>query len=166
MIIFALDPGGTTGWAKCVLEEEADSIDEQGNLRTKRVGHFSSDQIGPGSHHMRLWEILGELVGQTQELHLVVESFQYRQSDANRTGTVLVSLEYIGIAKLFALLHPERVRYQEQTPAEGKGFVTDTKIRRLGLWTPGMPHAMDAMRHLIYYQVVRLKDYSYIDKWK
>lgn len=166
MIILALDPGGTTGWAKCTLEEVPDSIDAAGNLHVKRRGVFSWGQMGPHSHHLELQALLETAMSETQELHLVTESFQFRQFDGNRTGVVLVSVEYIGVARLFALQHPDRVLFTQQTPAEAKGFVTDVKIKKLDLWTPGLPHAMDAMRHLIYYQVARLQDYSYVHMWK
>jgi hypothetical protein len=32
----------------------------------------------------------------------------------------------------------------------GKGFVSDDKIKRAGLWYTGNKHAMDATRHLLY----------------
>lgn len=166
MIIFALDPGGTTGWARCKIVELADTISEDGVLRTKRHGEYKSGQLEGGAHHKILWDKLAELLQETDELHIVVESFQFRQFDNKRDGIVLVSLEYIGVARLFHMMHPDRTKLVMQTPAEGKTFVTNDKIRAIGLWSPALPHAMDAMRHLLYYQVIRLKDYSFIDKWR
>lgn len=35
-----------------------------------------------------------------------------------------------------------------QSPSNAKGVFTDERIRRAGLWVPGRPHAVDAIRHL------------------
>lgn len=35
-----------------------------------------------------------------------------------------------------------------QSPSNAKGVFTDERIRREGLWVPGRPHAVDAVRHL------------------
>jgi len=41
------------------------------------------------------------------------------------------------------------VRLVRQSPASGKGVVTDARLRNWGLWQVGQPHANDALRHLI-----------------
>jgi hypothetical protein len=165
MLIVALDPGGTTGWACCEIKEVAQSIDERGSLRVNEDYVYTAGQIGPEQHHKKLWDALLDWRDSTQHLHLVVESFQFRQG-RQRANIVLDSLEYIGVAKLFATMNTSRVSIALQTPASAKGFVSDSKIKRLGLWRPGAPHANDATRHLLYYQVNVLHDYSFLDRWK
>lgn len=166
MIIVGLDPGGTTGWAVCKVSEEPKSMDDKGKLKVETTHEFTAGQVGPEDHHLALWNFLADRLYETNDLHLVVENFLFRQGDAHRTGTVLVSLEYIGVAQLFADTYPDKVKMTRQTPASAKSFVTDSKIKRLDLWIPGKPHAMDALRHVIFYQVNRLHDYTYIDNWR
>lgn len=144
--IIALDPGGTTGWATFTLTEDAVH------------GAFDWGQMGPDEHHRELWNLLGMM--HTEEYDIVCESFEYR--NASRAGLVLVSKEYIGITKLFVedrlatdssgSLH---VTYTEQTASKAKGFVKNSHLKRLGLWSSKHAdrHAMDAMRHLIFYLV-------------
>ena len=36
-----------------------------------------------------------------------------------------------------------------QKPADAKTFSTDEKLRELGWWLPGHPHANDSLRHLL-----------------
>lgn len=38
-----------------------------------------------------------------------------------------------------------------QTPAEAKAFSTDKKLRTVGWYNPGLPHARDASRHALLY---------------
>ena len=145
--IIALDPGGTTGWAVW----QGDQIN---------VGHW-----GPDDHHLTLFDNLGFY--QTSEYHIVCESFEYRQHA--RANVNLVSKEYIGIVKLFQQERMSKLPNQYvkfQTAAQAKGFVTDSKIKASHLWTPGMRHAMDAMRHLIYYDIFALGNKSWLDQWK
>jgi hypothetical protein len=66
-----------------------------------------------------------------------------------------MSREYIGVTKLF---HQERMfklgqKLILQNASQAKGFVSDKRIKDLGLWSPGWRHAMDGYRHLIYYMV-------------
>jgi hypothetical protein len=134
--IIALDPGGTTGWASYT-----DFTDE-------RLAKFACGQIGPDEHHEELFsDVL--LAGTGYEVEIVCESFEYR--NANRPGLVLLSKEYIGVAKLSATMFSRP--YTEQTASKAKGFVRDSHIKKLGLWSVGNKHAMDAMRHLIYYMI-------------
>lgn len=89
------------------------------------------------------------------ELIIVCESFQFRQGK-QRAGIVLDSCEYIGVVKLFyqqrkkSLPNSFQLDLRMQTAAQAKTFVTDDKIKKLGLWAPGQKHAMDAMRHLLF----------------
>jgi hypothetical protein len=144
--ILALDPGGTTGWALLKGQQ------------------YSIDQIGPGEHHLGLWQLMADINANSDEFIIVCESFEFRQGK-QRAGIVLVSKEYIGIVKLFGAVHPE-VRVVFQTAAQAKAFVTDEKIKALNLWSPGNGHAMDAMRHLLTFQVQRLKRHDIIQKWR
>lgn len=131
--IIALDPGGTTGWATLTIDLK------------KRTHEFKSGHLGPQKHHNSLMVLLENQ--HVRDTYVVSESFEFRQRA--RDNLVLVSLEYIGVTKLFC--ETRDVPLFMQTAAMGKGFAKDVHIKKLGLWTPGYKHAMDAMRHLLYF---------------
>lgn len=132
MDVFALDPGGTTGWAEWV----------QGKYR---IGH-----LGPKEHHKELFELLNRKKPDV----VVSESFEYRRGQ--RDHVELVSREYIGIGKLWCRLNDRKMVLQ--TAASAKTFVTDERLSDCGLLL--MPrtiwpnqHMNDAMRHLVFYLI-------------
>jgi hypothetical protein len=136
--ILSFDPGGTTGVAFSYMEDDEFK--------------FRSLQIGPHEHHQELWELLSNYAYgyDLPSLEIVCESFEYR--NMSRKGLELISKEYIGIIKLFCSLHGIKLIFH--TASAAKHFVTDDKIKALDLWTPGKPHAMDGMRHLLKHMVV------------
>ncbi len=91
---------------------------------------------------------------------IVYESFLYQRRDK----VDLRPVEAIGVIKLYA----ERTSTPilSQTPAQGKRFWTDKKIKKLGLWEPGEPHAMDALRHLLYFRAFKLNDETLLERLK
>lgn len=142
-LYLAFDPGGTTGWASLRFK-----IDDEYNVEGRP--EWKTGQIGPHQHHGELWTMLWDLNDKPDEFFLITESFEYR--NRARAGLVLDSVEYIGVMKLFCAITREDL--YKQTAAMGKGFVKDENIKKLGLWSPGNKHAMDAMRHLIYFIVM------------
>jgi len=163
--IIALDPGGTTGWAMW-----QDTTIMAGADLGWPWNHFTCGQIGPEEHHDDLYILL-----ETQQTHpftVVCETFEFRQSDNHREGTNLMSREYIGVAKLFVRQRSfvkdgvAQVRYVPQSPSQGKGFVSDEKLKVMGLWVPGQKHARDALRHLVYYLVNKKHMHQLIKPWK
>jgi hypothetical protein len=152
--IVALDPGGTTGWAYW---------QDQPNPQNPSQPNFMVGQLGPQEHHQGLYQWLEHL--HVSDFTVVCESFEFRQQDVGtRMGINLMSREYIGVTKLFGQERNAPVVFQ--TAALGKGFVTDEKLKVMGLWWPGMKHAMDAMRHLIYYMVLKDGHKYLINSWK
>lgn len=131
--VLAFDPGGTTGWA----------------LYDRTDDSFWSGQMGPEDHHLELLDAIDLSCKDIDAFYLVTESFEYRNT--SRPGLVLASKEYIGIMKLYRQKHG--CNFTEQTASKAKGFVRDTHIKKLGLWSPGNKHAMDAMRHLIFFLI-------------
>lgn len=150
--IIALDPGGTTGWA---LWEQHLAI----HGTAKDV--WNVGQMGPEDHHSDLYAHLERC--HTHEFTVVCESFEFRQN-RQRDNINLMSREYIGVTKLFGQERSTPVVFQ--TAARAKGFVTDQKLKAMGLWWPGNKHAMDAMRHLITYMVQKERRYDLIESWK
>lgn len=147
--VIALDPGGTTGVAAVVYDVPID-VQEQ---------EFTTLHIGPHEHHADLWNKL-YLFRPTK---IVCESFEFRQNK-QRDNINLMSKEYIGLVKTFSAITNTPVVFQ--TAAIGKGFVSDEKLKAMGLWVPGKKHAMDAMRHLITYLVQKERRIELIESWR
>lgn len=151
LTVIALDPGGTTGWS--MFRAEVMPTPDGEELFNAR---WSQGQLGPHEHHDQLYGFLE--LQQTMQTYVICEGFEYR--NRARAGLVLVSKEYIGVAKLFCIRN--KVSYGEQTAAQGKGFVKDANIKKLGMWMPGKPHANDATRHLLWWLInaapVSIKD--------
>lgn len=130
MKIIALDPGFTTGVALF-----------DSNLDLK----YETTQV-QGIYGV--WDALH--MGAPYDL-IIYESFLYQHRDK----VDLRPVEAIGVIKLYAEV--KNIRTVSQTPATGKRFWTDPKIKKLGLWQPSQVHGMDAMRHLLYYMAFELK---------
>jgi hypothetical protein len=142
MIIIAIDPGGTTGWA---------TYDNQLGEPRWRCG-----QMGPADHHIELMAMLE--TWHTQDFVLIGERFDFRGDD--RSDINLMAREYIGVMKLFA--QDRGVDVVWQWPFEGvgtKSFIQPSNLRNLGVWVAGGAnkwiHAMDAYRHLLYYMTAK-----------
>ncbi len=123
----ALDPGVTTGWAYLV------------DGRVKGCGQLEqSDKLSRVFHLLTTFE--PEVI--------VCETFTYQRRDKVDLTPKMVE----GVIRLWAEL--EGAALFMQTPAMAKKFFSDNKLKALGLWRTNQRHAMDAMRHLMYYLVV------------
>lgn len=173
--LLSLDPGGTTGWAEALWWPEP-FTSTLPPLHSLDQIKFSSGQISNGAeeHHLDLWNFLEgkwgwwEIHDEAPPLVVVCESFEFRQHITNthaKTKVELISKEYIGLLKLFALQYSQVIVFF-QTASAAKTLVSDEKIKILDLWTPGQPHANDAMRHLLRHMVVTMRMRSPItDRW-
>jgi hypothetical protein len=132
--ILALDPGVTTGWSY------------YNGTRVLQSGQFKGS-------HLKFEGHLSEWASET----IVYERFQYQRRDK----VVLYPVEVIGVIKLYA--EKWGVSLFEQTPSQAKNLWTDDKLKTLGLWIPGKPHAMDATRHLLYHLVVTKGDREWLE---
>jgi hypothetical protein len=163
LCIIGLDPGGTTGWATYNANVMRHVVDPDQAVGTWEFfdERWNSGEIGPGPHYITLWDLLG--LKRAQNFIIVCESFEYRHNQ--RDNVVLVSLEYIGVAKLFAEMEPQTpttpINLVLQTAATGKSFwypkIRGTerrdasKLKAVGLYSPGHVHANDATAHLLHF---------------
>jgi hypothetical protein len=140
MRVVVLDPGGTTGWS-----------------RWSDNGGVSWGQIGPKPHHLELEKFLfqslymDDYVG--NKMVVVCERFDNRGNAAAE----LVSLEYIGIVRLFCKKTDTRLidtqdagSMKEWCKSNGVKYA---KLKATGLYVPGQPHATDSNGHLLSYLV-------------
>ena len=139
--IVALDPGGTTGYAMITFHDDVVPYS------------FNCGMFRSLNHHKELYDALG--MWHVDDYEIVCESFEYR--NASRPGLELVSVEYIGVMKLFC--QERNIQFHMQSASQGKvrdkptAFVKSENLKRLGLWSPSQVHAMDAYGHLLYYLI-------------
>lgn len=132
--LVALDPGGTTGVAEYV------------------AGRINAWQLDVPLHHKNLYNYLDN----HRPEKVICESFTYRRMDK----VDLIPVEYIGVARLWCIQTGTPLVLQ--TPSQAKKFFDDTKVKGVGLWQPGQPHANDAIRHLLYFLTFTIKDPNYL----
>ncbi len=143
--IIALDPGGTTGWGTYSFN----SVPVPNDIGYEVYDEtFACGQLGPREHYDELYALL-ELM-HVQDTLVVCEAFQqYR----DRNNVDLISVEYIGVVKLFCQQRGIPIYFQASS--EGKigksSFVRPENLKLLHLWSGGQRHAMDAYGHLLCY---------------
>ena len=146
--IVALDPGGTTGWAYVDIRDDGTLEFHHGMLESQNHHNELRDLL-----YGLLYNLEGHRV--VEYYNIVCESFEYR--NASRPGLELVSVEYIGVMKLFC--QEFNIPYHMQSASQGKirdkptAFVKPDNLKKLGLWSPNMIHAMDAYGHLLYFLI-------------
>lgn len=147
----AYDPGGTTGWAHVWLPTACLAPGGPSILQSIEfeVGQLAGSDRRQGRG---LATQLGDFVGP-----VVIEDFILRKFSAGRD--LLAPVRMIArIEQIIELLleygyEPEDrgrvLRVYKQLPALAKSTCTDERMRRWGIWTPGKPHANDALRHAV-----------------
>lgn len=132
VLVLALDPGETSGYAYGVVED----------------GRFEFRRAGQGEYsEAELWFLLESI----SPLYLIAEGFDFRQKA--RDGLVLYSRNLLGVCELWAEICDRE--YIEQSAAKGLSFFTDAKLSKMGCDSKGLPHARDATRHLMNYMFFR-----------
>jgi len=120
-IVIALDPGVTTGVA--IVENE----------------QYEFAQLDGNLHDM--YEYLYDVSPD----EVAYEEFQYRPEQKH---ALLYSAEVIGVIKCYCQDKYINDKYK-YPPSRTMKFWTDAKLKKLGLWQPGLGHAMDALRVLL-----------------
>lgn len=126
--VVAFDPGVTDGFASGLIDI------------TTGFMEVAADQ--------QKWTV-GELYTWLQETKpdaIIHERFTYR--NRSRKGLVLESRNKIGVIQLYCEQNPE-VHTHKQMPADAMTYFTDKELRANGVYRIKMPHANDAMRHLL-----------------
>ena len=123
--ILSFDPGGTTGM--CLIRYNKNEL----NLSLLA-------QISDG--HMGFYDnLVGVPGGYGTPTTIVSEKWVEHDVDgADRTPLVIEGIQYA--------FWPDQVVYQ--TP-DMKHMISDDLLKEIGVWTPGKPHQMDALRHAL-----------------
>lgn len=146
-IIFAIDPGGTTGWATAFIEHGVF------NRYTWSCGQIRS--LGPGVASVQhgeqqavhaLMQNIEEFVDDYRT-HIVVEDFIVQNGTMDRSLLSPVRLT----AALFDRLHSSDREYSFylQSPSNAKNTFSDDYLKRKIMYPKGKQHARDAIRHLL-----------------
>lgn len=132
--LLAFDPGGTTGYYLATYSADGE-IDPGG----RRCG-----QLDKPKHYVALTTLL--LDSLTEHPHLTVVAEDYRPDFARAQN--YIALEYIGVLEAFCRTH--LISFERQG-RDIKDFWTTEKLRKVGFWPVGQPHAQDAARHWLAY---------------
>lgn len=125
----AIDPGGTTGF--CTAIEAPKNVPMSFLLKAFQLPDDCED----------LWNRLADLKPDV----IVCESFEYRQR--SRAGLDLTPVKLIGIVELYEA--KSGCKLYMQTAAKGKGYYTDVLLKKYDFYKRGLPHGMDALRHML-----------------
>lgn len=148
--LLAYDPGGTTGWARVWLPTA--SLAPKGSVLGAL--EFEVGQI-EGSDRIQGKELarqLGAFDGP-----VVIEDFVLRKfsRDQDLLAPVRMTARIKQIIELLCQYGYEKEDQHrvlpvfKQQPSLAMSTCTDDRMRRWGLWTPGKPHANDALRHAV-----------------
>jgi hypothetical protein len=127
-LTLSYDPGITTGWC---LFRELDLLD---------AGQFA----GLDFVHYQ------EMESRYKPAQVVCENYRvYAHRAAQHVGSDVPVAQILGVIKYVCLVTGTPLHLQMAFQA--KGFVTDQRLRMLGLFREGQPHATDAIRHTVYW---------------
>lgn len=132
-VVLCLDPGETTGWA----------LFDDGLL-------IECGQENTGRHPAYMAEFIYTF--QPEPNTLVYEEYRIRGNKVREhIGSEVVTIQHIGVIR--AVADDLGVELVKQSAGMAKGFATDTKLRRWGLYQVNQRHANDAIRHGVYYHL-------------
>lgn len=161
--IFALDPGGTTAWARGVVKDEG--------TVAERIEHRELD--GSFTYTHPDWMVQARVIAREWAefrrlchnaglpAYFVCEDFILtRMKSSNRVGLypVWIAAAVVGyrngLADAYELggygpAAPIETVWQQ--PGQAKGFCTDDRLRDFGLWVRGKEHERDAWRHFAFF---------------
>jgi hypothetical protein len=125
--VLSVDPGVTTGYC-------------YGNVEGGKLTYYPFQIVDDVDD---LWARLQKF----DPKYIVIEDFEFR--GGARKGLNIFPVQLIGVARLYSL-HPKTdCALFVQKAATGKGYYTDAILKQRGLYKRGLPHGMDASRHLL-----------------
>ena len=123
----SLDPGGTTGYAICDIN----------NVNSVSIA-WDQATMNPAE--------LTELLEAVNPDEIICEDFEYR--NRARAGLDLTPPKLIGVVQLYC---SKGCPLHMQKAAVGKGHYSDRRLKTQGMYRRGTPHGRDALRHLLHW---------------
>jgi hypothetical protein len=141
--VFAVDPGGVTGWAWAKVEGGVIVDSRRGQVECRRDEIKGTDRI------LNLMRYANDVCPLNA---IVVEDFILRLGTKDRSllspVRLTAMLEY-GLSVDSDLM--DLLPIVLQSPSDAKSTITDDRLKLAGMWIRGLPHARDATRHLLLY---------------
>lgn len=162
--ILAMDPGTTTGlaWGLIKLDEQDDMNSFQVVQRDLKMvsqvpadegDDFWTEEFNAAKVIANKWldlQFRWNMMGISyQRMFFVFEDFVLRpghQHSSVRTGLSPVRITALVMGMLAG--HSPLPNYVPQQPGTAMSKATNDRLKANKLWIPGMPHGMDALRHL------------------
>lgn len=140
--VLGFDPGGTTGWGFLSFHIDAllPNYDMFDGMQFDCGQIYGDDE----QQSVELRKFIDEHLGP-----IVVEGFVLRKfsRDPDLLSPVRMGSRISLLAEIKNRADPFPIF--EQQPSMAMATATDDRMRDWGLWTPGQPHANDAIRHCI-----------------
>lgn len=135
-ILLCLDPGHTTGYSVF----KAGCFVEAGQIGTVA----SDDSI--------YWDRVSELFSRVKPTEVVMEDYRvYSHKLERHSFSRVPTLRLIGAIDF--ICHQSGIPVHYQMATQAKGFITDEKLKKYGLYDQGQRHSRDSMRHGLYYMI-------------
>lgn len=142
-LVLCLDPGETTGWALFADGELDDCGQEPTGSEPALMADFINSKVAE-YHSVLDWPSGVE--------HIVYEEYRIRGSKAKQhVGSEVVTIQHIGVIR--ATADQLGIPLVKQSAGMAKGFASDEKLRRWGLYQTNKRHANDAIRHGVYWHL-------------
>ena len=81
--------------------------------------------------------------------YIIIEDFEFRRGKRSAGGLELFPVEMKGVARLYSMVAKHQCAAFIQRAAQGKSYYTNEVLKQNELYIRGIPHAMDASRHLL-----------------
>lgn len=138
--VWAFDPGETTGWCHLSVHNEEVGCFNCGEADLNGIGNLLYDNPA--------------LKTAVQKQDLIETAFVVEKYVMNSKITQSPwSLETTGLIRYFANVY--HIGLVSQTPSQAKNLISNDIIKRAGIYEAGMGHAMDAVRHALYFLVIK-----------
>lgn len=134
MIVIALDPGRTTGYA-------FGEINEQGLMI-----------VVTGQQQWKHFELLKQLQ-ESKPSYVICERFVYRHGGKRQWGADLYPKELIGVCELYAQDPSNECELVQQNVLKDNPttYFNNDRLKEAYLYKPGREHANDAARHILHW---------------
>jgi len=127
--VLAIDPGIHTGYVYAMITEDQ---------QLECLPFQAVDEVD--DFWRRLFDFAPDII--------VMEDFAFRGRAS--TGLNLFPMQLIGIARLYEMIEPSgKLQLFLQSPSFGKSYYTDRMLKSHDVYKRGIPHGMDALRHLL-----------------